>query len=202
MQPPKNRNIQLATLTEEERINREAEIIAAAEEGATEAPVVQHALSERERAFVHFLTHENMTPVQAMQAAGYVLTDKRIPGYSSRRQRNAEIIMARPVVALAIQAAREEYVKASRIERQSVINGFLEAIELARDKGDPMVMVNGWKEIGKMLGHYEPSQVKVVTEHRGEVTVRQLQTMTNEQLLQFIEGEAKDVTPTEPASDG
>ena len=68
-----------------------------------------------------------------------------------------------------------------QIRREDVVIGLLEAVEIAREKGDARAMVMAAAELNKMLGYY-PS------EGRGGATGgrRRLETLSEEELLAAI----------------
>ena len=54
----------------------------------------------------------------------------------------------------------------SEITRDDVLEGFKDAIAIARTQSEPMTMIAGWREVGKMLGMYE---AKLKIEITGEL---------------------------------
>lgn len=135
-------------------------------------------LSEMQRAFVHHLVHNKMTQVAAMRAAG--CTGTGAAQIANKHMRN-------PRVQAAIAKARAEYAVASGITKKKIIDGFLEAIDMGRLKADPISMIAGWREVGKMCGFYEPTKTKVEISVNGQVMVQRLQNMTDEELLALSE---------------
>lgn len=93
---------------------------------------------------------------------------------------------------LAIAEARKELSSAAQLSRADVIDGFLEAINLARLGADPASMIRGWTEIGKMLGHYAPEIKKVEITDPNNLGAK-MRAMTDAELLEIIEGECKHV---------
>lgn len=147
-------------------------------------------LTEMQRAFVTYHVHHKLNQTAAARQAGF-----NQPGTS------ANALMKNPKVIKAIAVEREEYAKASGMTKQKVIDGFAEAIDLARIKADPIAMIAGWREVGKMCGFYEPQKTEVRVSVQGQVLLQQLNNMTDEQLLQMaeedpsiLEGEFLDVT--------
>lgn len=131
---------------------------------------------------------EGRNPSDAAAAAGY---DN--PGAAAKN------LMQRPAVRKALGIMIEKTMRYSEITRQDVIEGFKDAIDIARQQSEPMGMIAGWREIGKMLGMYE-TKVKVeITGGAGEVQ-RQLEGLSDAELLKFmrernaitIEGEVED----------
>jgi hypothetical protein len=155
------------------------------------------ALTAKQRKFVHLLVHEQMSQTAAARLAGYE---------SSTASNAAANLMRNPKVMALIADEREAYAIASGITKKKIVDGFLEAIEMAKMKAEPLTMVAGWREIGKMCGHYEPTRSEIRVSVNGQVMLHKLQNMSDEELLkqveQFetIEGDFDVVDP--PAEDG
>lgn len=153
-------------------------------------------LNFRERRFVWFLTHENMTPGQAAIAAG--LMGDYADGYDIRQAGTGESgrhaatkaarLMAKPHVEMAIQQALAEKAHAVGVEQKDVLDVIQEAIQMARDKGDPMVMLQGADRLARMFGHYEATKIQVEQNVTVNATVRSIGNMSNEELLKLAQG--------------
>ena len=135
-------------------------------------------LTEKQRLFVHYLVHDRLNQTAAARQAGFSQ-----PGTA------ANTLMKNPKVLSAIAEERLEYAKASGMTKQKVIEGFVEAIDMARIKADPVAMIAGWREIGKMCGFYEATKTKVELSVQGQVLIQRLNTMTDEELLALAEGD-------------
>lgn len=135
-------------------------------------------LTEQQRLFVKHLVHDKLPQGAAARMAGY--------GDSAS---TATALMKNPKVQRAIAEERREYAIASGMTKQKVIDGFSEAIDLGRIKGDPIAMIAGWREIGKMCGFYEPTKTKVEVSVSGQVLIQRLNSMSDEELLQLAEGD-------------
>ncbi len=70
--------------------------------------------------------------------------------------------------------------------RAAVLEGFQEAIELARLRGDPSAMIAGWREIAKMHGYYAPERKQVRLSIDARVQRAELQQMTDAELFELI----------------
>jgi len=140
-------------------------------------PNGDRALSVEERLFVNYIIRENMAPITAARMAGYANPDGTIA-----------IIMKRPEILNAISAGRKEFELTTKMTRQKVLDGFLEAINVARVAGEAAPMVGGWREIAKMCGYYEPVRHQLNVTHQGEVIIQKLQSMPDEELLKLAEG--------------
>lgn len=135
-------------------------------------------LTEMQRMFVQHLVHDKLNQTAAARQAGF-----HQPGTS------AHALMKNPKVLAAIAEERLEYAKASGMTKRKVIEGFSEAIDLARIKADPIAMIAGWREIGKMCGFYEATKTKVEVSVQGQVLIQRLNTMSDEELLALAEGD-------------
>jgi hypothetical protein len=76
----------------------------------------------------------------------------------------------------------------------------IESFDMAKLMAEPASMVSAAREIGKMCGYYEPVRVKMDMTVNGEVAVRQLNAMTDGELLKLITGGTQAVLPA-PAED-
>lgn len=135
-------------------------------------------ITEQQRQFITFLVHDKMPQTAAARLAGYAQ-----PGTA------AHGLLLNPRVKKAIAVEREEYAKASGLTRKKVIDGFIEAIDMARIKADPIAMISGWREIGKMCGFYEPQKVDMTVSVSGQVLLKRLQTLSDEELLKMVESD-------------
>lgn len=134
-------------------------------------------LTELQRKFVMHLVHDKMSQTAAARAAGF----------GGQPGPTANSLMKLNKIQAAIAREREEYAKASGMTKQKVIDGFAEAIDLARIKADPIAMIAGWREIGKMCGFYEPTKTEIKLSVNGQVMVQKLNSMSDEELLALAE---------------
>lgn len=132
-------------------------------------------LTEMQRLFVVGMVEHQMTQTAAARQAGF-----SNPGTAAHE------LMIHPKIKRAIAERRAEYAIASRVTKKRVVDGFLEAIDMARTKADPLTMVAGWREVGKMCGFYEPTKTKVEVSVNGRVVVDRLNSMSDEELLRVI----------------
>lgn len=97
--------------------------------------------------------------------------------------------MRHPKIERAIAERRAEYAAASQVTKKRVIDGFLESIEMAKIKADPLTMIAGWREVGKMCGFYEPTKAKSRFRCGERKLVQRLNAMSDEELLKLAEGD-------------
>jgi len=96
--------------------------------------------------------------------------------------------LARMPNILALKHQYElKYEADAQMDRKQVMEGFKEAIEMAKLMADPTAMISGWREIGKMCGYYAPVETKVKIDITGNVTMTRLTQMSDAELLELIE---------------
>lgn len=98
-------------------------------------------LTPEQSIFVKNVATTLMTPTAAARLAWPHLNQPAV-------RANAE--MKRPQIQVAIANERAKYEAASDITRRKVIDGFMEAIDMARVQADPTAMIGGWREIAKV----------------------------------------------------
>ena len=135
-------------------------------------------LTERQRQFVVNLVDHGMTQTAAARAAG-----------ASQPGTAAYEWMRHPQIERAIAERRAEYAVASQVTKKRVIDGFLESIEMAKIKADPLTMSARWREVGKMCGFYEPTKAKIEVSVQGQVLIQRMNSMSDEELLKLAEGD-------------
>ena len=135
-------------------------------------------LTEMQRLFVVNYVDHRMTQTAAARAAGAAQ-----PGTA------AHDWMRHPKIQRAIAERQAEYAAASQVTKKRVIDGFLESIEMAKIKADPLTMIAGWREVGKMCGFYEPTKAKVEVSVNGQVLIQRMNSMSDEELLKLAEGD-------------
>lgn len=94
-----------------------------------------------------------------------------------------------------IAAEKQRMAREQFVSRHDVIEGLKEGIEMGRLVSDPGAMISGWREIGKMLGYYEPERRQIDVAVRGSLTMDQMRELPDHELLKIIEGELVPSTP-------
>ena len=130
-----------------------------------------------------------------------ILSDAILEGATlSEASRSAGLHVSNACAALRTKAvqsylaeARAEIEEISTLKRLDVLNLFIEAIDMARTLADPAQMINGAKEVGKMLGFYEPERISI--EHSGTVTAMaaKFKQLTDEELYEIASKRAKTI---------
>lgn len=135
-------------------------------------------LTEMQRSFVNHLVNNKLNQTAAARQAGF-----------NQPSSSANALMRNPKVIAAVAEERMEYARASSMTKQTVIDGFSEAVDMARILADPVAMIAGWREIGKMCGFYEAKKTEIKISVAGEVLIHRLNSMSDAELLALAEGD-------------
>lgn len=98
-----------------------------------------------------------------------------------------------PAVLKLYNIEKALYEEAAQMTRKKVMEGFLEAADMARVQADPTALVGAWREVGKMCGYYEPVKRSLTIDIKGDISVKRLESASDADLLKLIKGEVLDV---------
>lgn len=101
---------------------------------------------------------------------------------------NAKEVFSRPYVKKMVTEYRAQTALEHNIRRDNVVNGMLEAIEMAKTLAEPMTMIAGWREIGRVCGFYEAVKVKVEVGASGASLSARLNQLSDDELLRLVSG--------------
>ena len=135
------------------------------------------------------LTEQQLIFVRAWASGESVKTASARAGYNDAAS-FAYRMTKMPNVLKVYRAEKVKYEAAGDMSRKRVMDGLIEAVEMAKLMAEPATMVSGWREIGRMCGYYEPVKHTLDINVKGDVTVRQLNAMTDADLLKVIKGNA------------
>jgi len=133
-------------------------------------------LTEQQAAFVD-ATLSGKDRIEAARTAGY-----------ANPVSNGAAVEKTTAVQAALRSAREELSSASQITRADVIDGFMEAINIAKLAADPSAMIKGWSETAKVLGLYAPEVKKIEMSMNQKRLASKYEAMSDQELLDIIEG--------------
>lgn len=136
-------------------------------------------LTDKQKEFVKFIL-KGRNPEQAARAAGY--SSPNVQGYE---------LIRKPNVQNALRHLYKKHEMVADISRKKVMDGLLEAIEIAKIQADAQNMVAGWREIGRMCGYYAPEVKKIEVNVTAKRVISQLETLSDEDLLKMVEDNAK-----------
>lgn len=83
----------------------------------------------------------------------------------------------------------------NQMTRKRVMDGMLEAIDMAKMMAEPASMIAGWREVGKICGYYAPVEHKVKVDVTGNVIADRLNSLSDAELLKIIQGGAQAALP-------
>lgn len=149
------------------------------------------ALTEKQRALIdHIANGESV--YSAAKRAGY--NDNGMSAYA---------LLKDPAVQQLIAQRKAVVERQTGMTRQKVMNGLLEAAEMAKLMAEPSSMVAAWREIGKMCGYYAPVETRVRVE--GNIVLDKMEKLTEAELLELVQGAqaqiSQSITPQEDADD-
>ena len=144
--------------------------------------------AERPRSIL--LTAQQAAFVDAKMLGKDNIDAARAAGYKSPITQGNNIEKTASVQA-ALAAARDELSSAAQITRADVIDGFMEAINMAKLAADPTAMIKGWSETAKVLGLYAPEVKKVEISGSQKRLQSKYEAMSDMELLDIIEGRVK-----------
>jgi phage terminase small subunit len=140
-----------------------------------------HYLTDQQRIFVEAIV-KGQVPNLAARKAGYKWPDT-----------DCYRCLKVPKIGAAIRFLHARYAQAAQMTRKKVMDGLLEAIELAKIQAEPATMVAGWREIGKMCGYYAPEVRKIDISITSRRVVEQLETLTDDELLKMVDDNAVQI---------
>lgn len=139
----------------------------------------EHMLTDQQKAFVKHVL-QGKGPVIAARMAGYAQPEAQGP-----------VILKSPKVQQAIQSLYRKHEKAADMDRKKVLDGFLDAIDMAKIQADAGTMVAGWREIGRLCGYYAPEVKKIEVSISAKRVMDQLETLSDDDLLKMVEESAQ-----------
>lgn len=89
-------------------------------------------------------------------------------------------------VSEALQARQSADATRLSIKRENVVAGLLEAIDQARAQSNPMAMIAGLRELGKLMGFYAPEVKKVDLNVSGQAEMYRMNALSDAELLKII----------------
>ncbi|MBU0593859.1 MAG: terminase small subunit [Gammaproteobacteria bacterium] len=136
----------------------------------------------------------NLTPRQQLFVSEYLIDGNgaraaRSAGYSEKTARQiATENLSKPYIQAAITAKQQETAVKLELRKEHVLLAHMEAINLARAQGQPMAMISGAREIGKLMGFYSVEAVEFVL-GKNEASLRaRYESMTDAELMAIVDG--------------
>lgn len=121
-----------------------------------------------------------------------ISASSRAAGCSGDAYQAGTAIEKNPKVRAAIRyLIKESTINVTELTKSDVMTGMLDAVEAAATAGE---LVMAWREIGKLLGAYEPER-KILEIH--DYSQDELKQLTDKDLLHLAGGKLKDVVDGE-----
>ena len=98
----------------------------------------------------------------------------------------AHRLLTNVAISSAIEARQRVDATRLSVDRNRVLTGLLEAVEMAREQRNPAGMVAGLREIGKLMGFYT-DRVKVDVGVTDQQERRRMEAMTDAELLAMVQ---------------
>lgn len=141
-------------------------------------------LTDKQRLFVKFWA-EGESIASASVRAGY--NDGAAIAYR---------LVKYPNVLALYNQLKAQYEEAAQMSRKKVMDGLLEAADMAKLLSEPATMVQAWKTIGQMCGYFAPVEHKIKVDVSGNVVHTRLNSMSDADLLKLItQGAAEPRAP-------
>ena len=111
----------------------------------------------------------------------------RSAGYSEKTARQiATENLSKPDIQAAIATKQQETAVKLELRKEHVLLAHMEAISLARAQGQPMAMISGLREVGKLMGFYSPEVVEVSVSSENAMMAK-FQAMSDDELMAIID---------------
>ena len=125
------------------------------------------------------------------QRCGNASEAARRAGYGAAGSRvTAHRLLTNANVRAALAARQRIAASEAWLTRQDAISGLQEAIAVALQQGNSAAMIAGWREIGRMLGFYEPEVHKVELGADGTRLQAKFTSMSDGELLALATGQS------------
>lgn len=135
---------------------------------------------------LHYLTEQQRVFAEQIVKGKPPQTAARIAGYANPEAQGYQIAKS-PKVAEAIKYMYRKHEQAAQMTRKKVMDGMIEAIDMARLQADSGNMIAGWREIGKMCGYYAPEVKKIDINITAKRVIDKMETLSDDDLMKMIE---------------
>jgi len=139
--------------------------------------ITTSAQTEWEKAFSKLSTKQRVY-VDARLSGLVPYASAKVAGYSDPEAGSYKLDKT-PAVRDALHAASKVARVKIDMNRDDVILGLMDSLDACSNATE---MTNVWKEIGKIIGAYQPLKVEI-THDIGEVTAHRLMSMSNKELF-------------------
>jgi hypothetical protein len=135
---------------------------------------VDRPLTDLQKLFVQAWAEGDSIP-NAMQRAGY----NEQPSYGYR-------LAKMPNILAEYAKIKAKWEEAAQMTRKKVMDMQLEAFDMAKLMAEPATMVSAAREIGRLCGYYEPVKQKIELTINGQVAVKRLEALSDDELIKLV----------------
>lgn len=89
------------------------------------------------------------------------------------------IVQSRDIVRRAVRSTLN-------ISKQDIVNGYQEAVWMAKQQGDALTMMIGWEKTAKILGLEQPTRVDINIHASVEVLQRNARDLSDNELIESL----------------
>ena len=134
------------------------------------------------------LTARQTRFVEEYAVSGNAASAARVAGYSQRTARQiASENLTKPDIVAAIAQKKQAEAQQLGLRKEHILAAILGAIDMASARGNPSVMVTGWREIGRLCGFYEPASTATKPlSARAQRVKERFEAMSTNELLEFV----------------
>lgn len=113
----------------------------------------------------------------------------RSAGYSEKTARQiATENLSKPYIQAAIAEKQQETAVKLELRKEHILLAHMEAISLARSQGQPMTMISGARELGKLMGFYGVEAAELALGKNETSLQARYQSMTDAELMAIVNG--------------
>ncbi|MBK6470364.1 MAG: terminase small subunit [Betaproteobacteria bacterium] len=98
----------------------------------------------------------------------------------------AHRLLRNPKARAVIEARQGVDSQRLQISRQDVLTGLVEAFAMAKEKREPAAMVSAARELGRLMGFYEPQRHAVEVTAGADAEMGRYERMSDEELLRLV----------------
>lgn len=91
-----------------------------------------------------------------------------------------------PHLVQAREALKRELRDSMAITKEDVVNGYQEAIHMAKTLADPLTMIVGWEKTAKILGYDQPQKIDININASVEVQQKLIKSMPDSELVKLL----------------
>lgn len=120
-------------------------------------------------------------------ACGNATEAARRAGYSQRsaKQLGSRLTKVDQIQRLVTEKRQQDAIRLE-LEKEDVLAGLLQVVELGRERGDAAPMVRALVEVAKLCGFYDPEVVKIPLSGEAERLKRKYTAMSDDELLEIL----------------